>query len=132
MLQAIGVLLAGALLVSGIAGRSGVQVVDRTTLAALYLVHLHGVSGEETWLTAHGTWQGLVPNHCHADSDVLARAVAPGPDEIQAASNLAGAMVCQFLSLMPLPAMLVLPLMAFPARVRARENPPPLLPPPQR
>lgn len=132
LLHATGTLLALALLVSGVMGRSGVQVLDRATLAALSLMHLHGVPGEEAWLTAHGTWQGLVPNHCHANPDILARAVAPGPDEIQTASNLAGAMTCQSPRLLPVPAVRFTPLVMVAAVARARANPRPLLPPPQR
>ena len=132
LLRATGTLLALALLVSGVMGRSGVQVLDRATLAALYLVHLHGVPGEEAWLAAHGTWQGLVPNHCHADPDTMARTVAPGQDEVQTASNLAGAVICQIPRLLPVPVVHVTPLTAFPAVARARANPRPLPPPPQR
>jgi hypothetical protein len=130
--HATGTLLAVALLVSGVMGRSGVQVLDRATLAALSLTHLHGVPGEAAWLTAHGTWQGFLPNHCHADPDILARAAAPGPDEIQTASNLAGAMACQSSRLLPVPAVRFAPLVMVAAVVRARANPRPLLPPPQR
>lgn len=132
LLHATGTLLALALLVSGVMGRSGVQVLDRATLAALSLMHLHGVPGEEAWLTAHGTWQGFVPNHCHADPDILDRTVAPGLDEIQTASNLAGAMTCQSPRLLPVPAVRFIPLVMVAAVARARANPRPLLPPPQR
>ncbi len=132
LLRATGALLALALLSSGVTGRSGVQVLDRATLAALYLVHLHGVPGEGAWLATHGTWKGLVPNHCHADPETMARTAAPGQDEVQTASNLAGAIVCQPLRLLPVPAVHVTPLTAFPAVARAQENPRPLPPPPQR
>lgn len=129
--QAIGALLACALLCSGVMGRSGVQVLDRATLAALYPVHLHGVPGEEAWLAAHGTWQGLVPNHCHPDPDTLARAVAPGPDEIRSAANLAGVVTCPATHPLPRPAMAVMPLTVPPVMLLAHGDPRPLSPPPR-
>jgi hypothetical protein len=129
--RAISTLVTLALLCSGVMGRSGVQVLDRATLAALYPVHLHGIPGEEAWLAAHGTWLGLVPNHCHPDPDTLARTVAPEPDEIHSAANLAGAVTCPATRPLPRPAMAVIPLTVPSVTVLAHGDPRPLPPPPR-
>lgn len=85
-------MLAFALLMTGITGHAGVQVLDRAAAARLFPLHRHGVPGEAAWIAAHGTWEGFVGPHCHAD--YTQPAPQPGPDDVQAATSLAGSLWC--------------------------------------
>lgn len=92
--------LALFLLLSGVSGRAGVQVVDRATAARLFAVHLHGVPGERTYVDTYAQQAPFVPPHCHAPLD--RSAPQPGPDEVQAAVSLAGAALCGLIQAAPL------------------------------
>ena len=95
-------LLATALLTSGFGGHAGVQLLDGAMLAKLYPVHRHGVPGEAAYIAAHGTWEGYVHSHCHRQAADAGQ--QPGPDEVQAAASLAGAVTCaEFTSPLPAP-----------------------------
>jgi hypothetical protein len=84
--------LAIALLLTGFAGRAGVQVVDGAIAARMFALHLHGVPGEAEFVQATGTPAPFVHAHCHAP---LSPSVPqPDPDVVQAASTLAGSAVC--------------------------------------
>jgi hypothetical protein len=90
--RAAAVLLAVALLGTGFAGRAGVQVLDGAIVARLLPLHLHGVPGEAEYVRTFGVPAPFVHPHCH---DAPAGATpGPGPDEVQAAAALAGAVWC--------------------------------------
>lgn len=84
--------LAVLLLMCGFTGRAGVQVVDHATAARIFALHLHGIPGEAQYVETYGLPSPLVHPHCHAPARVPV--AQPGPDEVQAAASLAGAVHC--------------------------------------
>jgi hypothetical protein len=87
--------LAGLALVfiwTTVTGRAGVQRIDADLLARFMPVHRHGVAGEAAYIATHGSWYGLVHPHCHPQ--VPPPSGQPGPDEVHAATVLAGAVLC--------------------------------------
>ena len=122
--------LACAVLLTGFAGRAGVQVVDRALATRIFATHLHGVLGEAEWVEEYGTPAPFVPTHCH--NDVVYRDGQPGPESVQAAQSLAGAAHCADVAVLPapLPELAGGPMAALPA-VQTRFYRPPVPPPQQ-
>jgi len=84
--------LVAALLVTGCTGHAGVQVVDRALAERIFALHLHGVPGEREYVETYGRPAPFVPPHCHR---VLPDSRSQsGPDQVNAAASLAGAVVC--------------------------------------
>lgn len=102
------VMLAAAFLLTGFVGRAGVQVVDGAMAARLFALHLHGVPGEAEFVQSFGMPAPFVHPHCH--DAVQQQTPPPSPDEVQAASTLAGSFDCTMtlLFLPPLPALVAL------------------------
>lgn len=84
--------LACMCLLTVIAGRSGVQVLDSGAAARLAALHLHGIPGEASYVEQHRSPAPFVHDHCHAAS----RPAPPQPSQeaLFAASTLAGAALC--------------------------------------
>lgn len=121
--------LAVALLLTGFTGRAGVQVLDRDHAARLFPLHLHDVLGEREYVAQHQGPAPFIAGHCHAaygHGDP-----PPSPDDIQAASALAGSAWCMSADIAPAapPAQAVMiAAQAVPDGILAAA---PLLPPPR-
>jgi hypothetical protein len=84
--------LVAALLVTGCTGHAGVQVMDRALAERIFALHLHGVPGEREYVEMYGRPAPFVPPHCHrALPDSRSQS---GPDQVNAAASLAGAVAC--------------------------------------
>jgi hypothetical protein len=93
LLQRAGLLaFAIVLLLTGFAGKAGVQVVDGAMAARMFALHLHGVAGEAEYVQATGTPAPFIHPHCH--QPLVDRHAQPDPSEVQAASALAGVLHC--------------------------------------
>jgi hypothetical protein len=93
MLQRAGlVAFAIVLLLTGFAGKAGVQVVNEAMAARLFALHPHGVEGEAEYVRATGTPAPFIHPHCH--QPLVDRQAQPNPSEVQAASALAGVLHC--------------------------------------
>jgi hypothetical protein len=99
------VIMAGVavmLLTVGFTGRAGVQVLDGATAARLASLHLHGVPGEAEYVRTHGVPAPFVHPHCHKPPSSVEH--QPSPDQVLAASALAGSMHCATLDWSPVTA----------------------------
>lgn len=84
--------LALALLLTNLAGRAGVQVVNGAVVARMLALHTHGVPLERVYVHAHNEPAPFVHTHCH---DAPPTAAAPtDAGEVLAAASLAGALLC--------------------------------------
>src|SRR5215203_5250291 len=82
-------MLVATLLLVGFTGHAGVQVLDQDVAARIARLHLHGVSGEAAYVHSHTAPAPFVTPHCHAPVEPTPS--QPSPDQVQAASTLAGA-----------------------------------------
>ncbi|MGD9893520.1 MAG: hypothetical protein AB7R89_24640 [Dehalococcoidia bacterium] len=94
-------LIAAALLAVGFTGNAGVQVLDGAAATRIAVLHLHGVAGEAEYVRAHGVPAPFIHDHCH--KPLPSAGNQPSPDQVLAASALAGSMHCVTLDRMPAP-----------------------------
>jgi hypothetical protein len=122
-------LFAVALLAVGFTGNAGVQVLDGAAATRIAALHLHGVAGEAEYVRSYGAPAPFVHDHCH--KPLPSAGNQPNPDQVLAASALAGSMDCVTLDGMP-----ALSASAPVASAQVRTLPPgleirPAVPPPQ-
>ena len=110
-------------------GRSGVQVVDAAMAARLFPAHLHGMDGEAQYVTIFHVPAPFVPGHCH--TAVGHDVPPPSPDQLLAASGLAGSLACTGFVAMPAPVLTAHYVIAPPAIQWPGVYRPPLLRPPR-
>jgi len=94
-------MLVATLLLVGFSGHAGVQVLDQDVAARIARLHLHGVSGEAAYVHSHAAPAPFVMPHCHAP--IESTPSQPSPDQVQAATTLAGAMLCGSVAPVPAP-----------------------------
>jgi hypothetical protein len=95
-------LFAVGLLAVGFTGHAGVQVLDGAAATRIAALHLHGVPGEAEYVHKYGVPAPFVHNHCH--QPLPSAENQPSPDQVLAASALAGSVDCVSLDWMPEPA----------------------------
>ena len=69
--------LAALTLAPPLLGRAGFLLVTPDVSARIFPVHLHGIAGEEAFVSHHGVAAPFVQDHCHAEPGA-AQAETPG------------------------------------------------------
>ena len=94
-------LFAVALLAVGFTGNAGVQVLDGVAANRIAALHLHGVAGEAEYVRTYGAPAPFIHDHCH--KPLPSAGSQPSPDQVLAASALAGSVDCVTLDWMAAP-----------------------------
>lgn len=118
-----------SLLLTSFTGHAGMQVIDGAFAQTLLRTHRHGVPGEADYIHTHGTWHGFVAEHCHRSTPTESQ---PGPDHVQSAITLAGAVDCATTTPLPAVSGEFFPIDPFALTFGEGVSTRPLAPPPQR